>query len=126
MTIEATVLEELTSELIQLAEWLKEGTQRGTPGREYVNGLFRDMYVLEQATKTANPESDHAAWLAPFIESAVAKLELGKTLFPQSGDRLQDTIDKLGELRTRTDLLASLREEALALLDAEGALHPQA
>ena len=49
MKAEATVLEELADELTLLVEWLREMTEPDSTEREFVNGLHRDLYVLERA-----------------------------------------------------------------------------
>jgi len=121
----ATVLEELVDELSVLAEWLKEGTERGTPGREFVNGLQRDLYVIEKSLPQGEAASDQAGWLSPFVEAALAKLQLGQQLFPKAKDRIEAATKRLREVQTRTGLLVYLRRKAGGLFK-EGVLHPQA
>ena len=116
MTAQATVLEELADEVTLLVEWLKEGTKSGSAGREFANGLQRDLYVLEQATARSEPATDHATWAAPFLESFMAKLVLGAQLMPKAADRLKQSANRLGDLQGRNSLLATLRREALPFL----------
>ena len=116
MKAEATVLEELADELTLLVEWLREQTEPGSTEREWVNGLHRDLYVLEQACARA-PESDHAAWVHPFIAAAVAKLDLGERLLGQGlGKRIAQTRKQLETFLGRNEIVIKLKEAALPLL----------
>ena len=116
MTAQATILEELADEVTLLVEWLREGTKPGSAGREFANGLQRDLFVLEQATARGEPPGDHAAWVAAFMESFVAKLVLGSQLMPKAGERLRQSATRLLDLQGRNALLATLRKEALPFL----------
>lgn len=116
MTAQATILEELADEVTLLVEWLREGTKPGSAGREFANGLQRDLFVLEQATARGEPPTDHAAWVAAFLESFVAKLVLGGQLMPKAADRLRQSSTRLVDLQGRNALLATLRKEALPFL----------
>ncbi|MEZ6184512.1 MAG: hypothetical protein R3F62_05805 [Planctomycetota bacterium] len=125
MKAQATVLEELADELTLLVEWLREQTETGSTEREFVNGLHRDLYVLEQSCAKA-PERDHAAWIQPFLVAMVAKLALGARLLPQAlTKRTAETQARLNALVERNEITIKLKEAALPLLTAQ-ALEPEA
>ncbi|MCA8925411.1 MAG: hypothetical protein KDD82_26615 [Planctomycetes bacterium] len=125
MKAEATVLEELADELTLLVEWLREKTEPDSTEREFVNGLHRDLYVLERACADA-PAGDHAAWIQPFLALAVAKLEFGQQLLePGLAKRVAQTRQRLEGFLGRNEVTIKLKQAALPLLTPQ-TLKPEA
>lgn len=113
---QATIHDELVGELKALVDGLKGSTERGSGPREYLNGLLRDVFVLEEALEHA-PDGEDAAWLAPFLGAFVSKLELGPRVLPEATDKFAACAERLDALRERDVLLATLRESAPPLLE---------
>lgn len=114
MKAEATVLDELVDDITLLVDWLKKDAQRGSAGRELLHGLLRDLWVAQQASQQ-DDKGDDAAFVEPFMDAAIAKLDLAARLFPPHQKRIRETSDKVAGLRARGELLASLRREAALL-----------
>ncbi|HBP19294.1 MAG TPA: hypothetical protein DEA08_16080 [Planctomycetes bacterium] len=122
MATTGTLHDELVDELRLLVDGLKDDTDRGSGAREYLNGLLRDVYVLEETAKSAG-DSEDGGWIAPFVETAVVKLGIGPTILPQHSDAFKATCGRVSDLLARSELLAQLRSEVPALL---GKLRPRA
>lgn len=123
MKAEATVLDELVDDVTLLVEWLKKEAQEGA-GRELLHGLLRDLWVIEQTSQAAPAGAeDDARWIEPFVDGAIAKLELATRLFPKQEKRIRETLAHVQAMRARSELLAALRAEAAPLLEQ---LHPEA
>jgi hypothetical protein len=90
MKAEATVLDELVDDVTLLVDWLKKDAQRGSAGRELLHGLMRDLWVAQQASQQ-DDEGDDAAFVEPFMDAAIAKLELASRLFPAAQKRIKET-----------------------------------
>jgi hypothetical protein len=119
-----TLHDELIDELKLLVDGLKDDTERGSAGREYLNGLLRDVYVLEE-TAADQPDLEDSKWLAPFVEVVVTKLEVGPRVLPDSAKAFEAAVERVADLRERNQLLGELRERITPVLDG-GLLRPEA
>lgn len=110
-----TIHEELIDELSLLVEGLKGNTERGGGPREYLNGLLRDVYVIERCA-LLNEGQEDSAWLAPFLEALLSKLELGATVIPKGAAQIATVTAQVEKIRERNLKLASLRKDVSPLL----------
>lgn len=119
-----TLHDELIDELKLLVDGLKDDTERGSAGREYLNGLLRDVYVLEE-TAGDQPDLEDSEWIAPFVEVVLSKLEVGPRVLPSADKAFSAAVERVADLRQRNELLGELRRDITPLLDSED-LRPEA
>jgi hypothetical protein len=115
MAATGTLHDELVDEIRLLVDGLKDETERGTPAREFLNGLLRDCYLLEE-TAGVLPDQEDSRWIAPFVESALAKLSVGPRLLPSFQKAFSATRERVGRFVERVELLGYLREHVPTLL----------
>ncbi|MGE0713776.1 MAG: hypothetical protein AB7T09_37730, partial [Planctomycetota bacterium] len=120
-----TLHDELVDELRLLVDGLKDQTERGTAPREFLNGLLRDCFLLEE-TAGLTTDLDDTRWLEPFLQSTLAKLAIGPRVLPQAAGAFQAAAIRVGDLLDRDELLAELRVQVPALLREPEALRPEA
>lgn len=120
-----TVFDETLAELNQLCQSLRSMSVEGTLVRDWVHGLARDVYILEQSAQDSDNQDD-AAWMLPHLEVIHAKVELGQNLMPGAGKVLRAARETLRHAHSRTDWLFSLRSGLAPLLFEHRPLREQA
>src|SRR4051812_40368785 len=91
----ATLLESVRDEIAALAADLEKKAEKGSPRREFVNGLLRDVYVVQQLAVAQPARFDDAAFVGPFVEQFLAKIALVGGFFPDAVDRAKTIADKV-------------------------------
>lgn len=122
----ATVFESVRDEVAGLARELEPKAERGTPRREFVNGLLRDLFVVQQLAIAEPRRFDDPAFVAPFAEQFVAKLALVPGLFPELAARARAAADRVRAQVADRSAFAAAREIARPVFDKGVALHAEA
>jgi hypothetical protein len=111
----ATLLESVRDEIAAFAADLEKKAEKGSPRREFVNGLLRDVYVVQQLAVAQPTRFDDAAFVGPFVEQFLAKLALVGSFFPDAAERAKAIGDKVRGLTGEKAAFVQAREIAKPL-----------
>src|SRR6476646_90234 len=112
-----TIFESVRDEVAALASELERKAEKGTPKREFVNGLLRDLYVVQELAKASPDKFDDLKFVTPFVENFVAKLAAVPVFFADAGAKAQAVADKVRGLVGERAALEQARDAARSLFD---------
>src|SRR5579872_3027004 len=123
-----TIFETVRDEVAGLAAELERKAEKGSPKREFVNGLLRDLYVVQEIAKAQPGKFDDPKLLEPFVEGFVAKLQAVSIFFADSGDKARAVAERVRAAVGERAALEAAREIARPLFDGQvyPALHADA
>src|SRR5258708_2080847 len=116
-TQQATVFESVRDEIAALGKELEPKAERGSPRREFVNGLLRDLFVVQQLSLAEPKRFDDAKFVEPFAEQLLAKLALVPGLFPDHAEKAKTTAERVRSLVQDRSAFAAARDMARPLFD---------
>src|SRR5581483_1677444 len=90
-----TIFETVRDEVAAFAQELERKAEKGSPRREFVNGLLRDLWVVQELAKAQPARFDDPAFVAPFAEGFVAKLGAVPAFFADAATKAQAVADKV-------------------------------
>jgi hypothetical protein len=127
-TTTATLFESVRDEVSSLDKELEPRAERGTPRREFLNGLLRDLFVVQQLSLAEPKRFDDVAFVEPFAEQFLAKLALVPALFPELAEKARATQDRVRAQVSDRSAFSQAREIARPLFEngALGRLHADA
>src|SRR5579872_887060 len=123
-----TIFETVRDEVAGFAQELERRAEKGSPKREFVNGLLRDLHVVQEIAKAQPGKFDDPKLLEPFVEGFVAKLQAVPVFFPDAGEKAKAVAERVrGAIGERAALEAA-REIARPFFDEKfyAALHADA
>jgi molecular chaperone GrpE (heat shock protein) len=123
-----TIFETVRDEVASLAQELERKAEKGSPRREFVNGLLRDLYVVQELAKAQPSRFDDLKFVEPFVEGFLAKLGAVPTFFADAAPRARAVSDKVRGLVGERAALEQAREIARPIFEPGfyGALHQDA